>query len=228
MKKLITPWLATAAVALGATLAALAPAQAAIISTEWDPVFGPPLTNLGWKGSMTFDTDTGLIQELNVSFYDARDPLQTDISSGTRLFTAASVAGVIVTPLSFTPDGKVASFQSNRTDWQLALTSVMPSLTNDWLFSLQFEIDSKTGLTVANLFAKQPTESDANEFSSADKGIVYCVPGNAVFANGACGLGTRDGTDVGAVPEPGSLALVFAAMMGAGLVARRRQSQPAA
>jgi hypothetical protein len=50
------------------SLSAMAPAQAAIIVGTFDPAFGGGFTNLGWKGSFTFEVPNGCLQQANGSY----------------------------------------------------------------------------------------------------------------------------------------------------------------
>ena len=209
MKKLITR-LAQAALAIGTTLAVLSPAHAALISTEWDPSFGPPLSTIGWKGSMTYDTVSRKAANLNVSFYDVASPT-VEIKVNVPLFEAPALTNFFVDS-NFTGP-KVTSYASTRTAWQDAKTKEL----KDWVFSIQFDIYD--GRTYARLFTKSNLEAaDSSEKESSFRALVYCS--TTVAGNDACGVGTTGGTMF--VPEPGSLTLVLAALVGAGWTARRR------
>lgn len=83
-----------------ATLGAVLPAQAVVYTGHWDPLYGAPFPNLGWKGSATFSipdaclAGSGWIANndpcangamsilgAEVDFYNAGDPLMTTVQT---------------------------------------------------------------------------------------------------------------------------------------------------
>lgn len=93
-------WLGRACVPACMALLLGAPAQAAVYTSVWDPVFGAPFTNLGWRGNAKFyvpdscrpagtaDVDNvpscgglAVVTTAEVDFYDVRDAGQATIAT---------------------------------------------------------------------------------------------------------------------------------------------------
>ena len=105
LRKILT----TAAVCATLTVAAVGSAHATYVVGSWDPAYGAPFTNLGWRGTSTSDIpadclalgnvgtvlNNGAVCSLmsvvsaRVEFYDLTDPTQTTVDT---LFFDSAVA----------------------------------------------------------------------------------------------------------------------------------------
>src|SRR5262245_31585856 len=54
MFRMVSSWFGRLALVVGALLVVAAPARAAIYTSVWDPTYGAPFTNLGWRGTANF------------------------------------------------------------------------------------------------------------------------------------------------------------------------------
>lgn len=202
------------------SIGCFAPAQAAVYTGQWDPAYGPALPGLGFQGSAQvfvpdacltgspaatptaiLDSDACAAGGMNllsakVEFYDLLDP-------NTILET------LIFAPPALLPDPVFAAYilfnSGTNSNEVVGVSTVLfgPEQSNLALagslqFSLTFVWNPLTGHSEAKLF-------DSNGGSSNVAEIDF----------------TRDPV---AVPEPGSLALVAAAL-GAGWAVRRRRQR---
>ena len=136
-------------------LLAAAPARAAVYTGIWDPAYGDPYTNLGWRGTATFfvpDTckPTGTadvnniescgglaaVNAATVEFYDTTDETQATLA--TLVFTPSSL---VVDTLRYVNGGLTELLTSLS-----FFTSTPVDLSNfgvaaDTFWSLQFTLD---------------------------------------------------------------------------------------
>ena len=196
--------LTAAAVCAALTVAAVGPAQATYVVGSWDPAYGAPFTNLGWRGTSTSDIpadclalgtvgtvlNNGLacplmsVVSAQVEFYDLTDSTQT--TADTLDFSAAVAVSSI---FLHTVTGALGG---------LDLVSLAPVLSTTPLASI--------GGQQANFWLQQVT-----------------LPSGSLRARLHWGtdsvnvMGTNDEArypaivTLSVVPEPGSLALALAA-----------------
>ncbi len=154
-KRYAMSWIGRMAAAASVVLSLAQPAQAAYYTGVWDPNFGSPFTNLGWRGSAEFyvpdfckatgtaDVSNPLacdglaeFQSATVQFYDVTDPgLDTIISIGfdplsldigTLRFVDGALTQLTTTLSNFVlPDADLTKFGVSR----------------DTEFSLQFTLE---------------------------------------------------------------------------------------
>lgn len=138
--------------ALMLTLAA--PARAAVYTGIWDPGYGTPFTNLGWRGTATFFVPDGCkpettldvnnidgcgglaaVNAASVEFYDLTDETQATLA--TLVFTPSTL---LVDTLRFV-DGALTELLTSLSDYQLADADLSNfGVTATTGFSLQFTL----------------------------------------------------------------------------------------
>lgn len=201
---------------LAATLIGAAGAsQAAIYRGTWDPGYGAPFDDLGWKGTATFEvpdsclstngacTASGIeVLSAEVQFYDVSDPnqtvLQTLVFDPSAQVYSATISGQQVTGVD---TGFFAPVEGD--------TPVAQYNGNDYWFQLVFH-----GSQAQLFYTSSPSITPA----CATGGF-----GGPVI--GVCGYSANipDVTFTAAVPEPSTYMLTLAGL--AGLAAARGVSK---
>lgn len=205
------------AAAVWASLALMAwalPAQALYVVGRWDPPYGVPFTNLGWRGEATFEVDacyftlgngqfnngacggTGSISvvDARVDFYDTAD----NSAEGTLLWTSGLPSVLSVT----FGGGIVTGIATGLFAWQFG-PSAFENI-DDYEFALKFTGDS---VILKNRICEQYKYDKCKEFdvgSSANSGS------------------DRPALTFATVPEPQTLLLMLAGLGGIGLIGRRQ------
>ena len=200
---------------LGALVGMAGAAQAAIYRGSWDPGYGAPFDNLGWKGTATFElpdsclgtngacNDPGIeVLSAQVQFYDVTDPAQTVLQT---LVFDPSVAVYSMTVSGNQLTGVDTAFFAPIQ----GSTPVAQYNGNDYWFQLVFH-ESQAQL----FYTSAPTITPA------------CASGGFGGPTlGVCGYSQQipDVTFAAVVPEPATYVLVLAGL--AGLAGVRKLNQ---
>ncbi len=214
--------LAAAAACTTLLVAAVGPAHATYVVGDWDPAYGAPFTNLGWRGTSTSDIPASCLALGNVGTVvnnGVACPLMTVLSAQVEFFDLTDIFETTVETLNFSTSVAVSSIFLDTVTGALGgldLVSLAPVLSTTPLamtgglqayFSLE-QVTLFSGTTRARLY-----------WSTNPGGVgVMGVNDELLFpANVALHV----------VPEPGSLALALAALASLASLAAMRRRAPA-
>lgn len=222
-------------VGMAATLVFSGQAHAVQFVGEWDPAFGSPFPNLGWRGEATFEIPAACLSlngnvwnndpcsangmkilSAEVEFYDLDTP---SVPAETLLFDIPSTS-----VLSMTVSGGLLTGVNGLFPY---FVSSSLNIAGNSDFQLSF-VDLTPGL--ANLLGQpeDPFALLAYILPSCNHGFTVCmIFGKAGFSEvqaGGSGGGGNTFMTFRAVPEPGSLALMLPALGLLALVRRRKSA----
>ena len=188
-------------------------AQAAIYVGGWDPPFGAPFGNLGWRGIATYDVDDNCIvangvvtfpsgcgpatvTSAQVEFYDNSDPYKAMVA---QLSFTPSMYSLAVSAMQFTA-GELSDLETSWSDF------VDPAPAADALgvagveFALFFTLNDGP-----RLVGRSCTFSAATHYNYSEEPVCtykYDTPSDELRF------------EIKRVPEPGTLALACVALLG--------------
>ncbi|CAD5372471.1 putative PEP-CTERM domain-containing protein [Rubrivivax sp. A210] len=201
---------------------AAAPAQAAIYTGVWDPAFGAPFTNLGWRGSATFTVPgactaprdeeeeplavcaAATVSNARVFFYDIRNAARTTIA--TLTFADGTLPVSAISP----PGGPLSAIATN-------LSPFLNPVAEDPTFDLSpFAIGPNTA------FALQFTLSGGPQLHYRSPLCTTQTSCNPTGTNDATTFPVQFAITLNSVPAPATPWLAGTALLG--LLALRRRS----
>lgn len=218
---------ASALALLGALAALSTPpaAHAALYVGTWDPPYGAPFTNLGWRGSVSFDVPASppcavdgaacvagsALLSAQVDFYD----VGSNATLGSISWDPATLGGTAIQALRFDDDGNIEQLATDLFPYLVPgvdLSAYGVSFTVG--FALQFVIDEEA--TEGQLFSgPRLFWLDNCEFGDCDGGANDSVQ----FPPSDFRIRRLDQP----VPEPGALLLVGTALSALAVTKRRRR-----
>lgn len=221
---------ASAMVGMAATLVFSGQAHAVQFVGEWDPAFGSPFTELGWRGEATFEIPAACLSlngnvwnndpcsangmkilSAEVEFYDLDTP---SVTAETLFFDIPST-----TVLSMTVTGGVLSGVNGLFPYFRPSNLAIAGHSD---FQLSF-VDLTPGLAAIFGQPEDPFALLAYILPSCDHGFLFCKAfGKAGFSDVQTAGGGDTFLTFRAVPEPGSLALMLPALGLLALVRRRK------
>jgi hypothetical protein len=235
LKSTIQKTLWAAALTVIATLGGMASAQAAVITGDFDPAFGLKLPDLGFSGSAslyvkdscllgaTFAGTKDLVctgrnsmymLSADVDFYNLNDPSKTTLE--TLTFDSLKRIALNVVIADSNHDGKyeVVGFDTSAIGPEMSNLDIAGK-NKFWLTFTQ-----TCGASLSTFKPESEGDGDQEHRNvSCSGGAGQSNPAPFVSALAV----VFDNPALNAVPEPGSLALMLAAL-GAGVMVRRRRA----
>ena len=220
IRKLASKVLMAGALGLGA----LGSAQATLVVGVWDPAYGAPFTNLGWRGFITADVPAACLAQPGPLVYPASNPL--DLCFPTTIVQAK---------VEFYDDSTVLK----PTIESLYFTSELPAVTAVGvqppgnILGLETGISSPVTASVTSLaqflgvFADFTLDLDVS--ASGPNVVLRWSVDPSVCTNNALPVGDCEGVNQSEakvlyfVPEPTGVALAGFALMSLALVRLRRR-----
>lgn len=201
LRKVLTA--ATACAAL--MVAAVGPAHATYVVGSWDPAYGAPFTNLGWRGTSTSDIPADCLALGNVGTVlnnGAACSLMSVVSARVEFYDLTDINQITVDTLDFSAAVAVSSIFLDTVTGALGGLGLVSSLDS----VLSTTPLASIGGMQAYFWLEQVTLASGNSRArlhwGTDRDVVAGSNDEALYPASV---------DVRVVPEPGSLALALAA-----------------
>lgn len=218
---------------LGIGIAASVPSGAAVFRGIWDPSFGAPYPDLGWQGSADFFVpDACLLVETDTWFADGACGDMSLLAATIQLYDVSVGNSVILDTVTFAPP-PVAPDPVLGVFVQVIGGTATVTGVDTSIFGPQFGSAASAGYE-GNLWLEfvsgqmpPPDLFLASVASALDPVFLHaCLPEDSEPALCSSPETTSTGADVTfqRIPEPGSIALVLAALTAAWLLRRRPRS----
>jgi hypothetical protein len=202
--------------AAAATLGSAGPARAAVYTGTWDPAYGGPFPELGWKASALFDVPDACLASGDGTFAPPSGPCAgVDLLSAQVSFWNIANKDIILETNPLDPDVDVTGV--SITDGKL--TGINTGFFDHFVSDLDIAGDGKYGFNLL-LFGG----NRAQLVYTTPPGVR--LPGCAFLEDSGVGCGRSANDAIGVfapIPEPETYALMIAGLGALGFVARRRR-----
>jgi len=223
--------LALIAAAAGAMLG---PANAAVYTGNWDPAYGTPFPNLGWRGEATFVIPDICGTPATLSVFACPGMALLDATVEFYDTTVAGPAPALATllwPVAAGPNPPAPLFQATFLGGMLNSVQsgylgpgLVPASSFAGIDNYEFHLEFlPTGARLTHYQSGLESSLSVQQCAMAAEGTEYEKYCGFSNSNGEGERMTFALATVAAVPEPQSYALMLSGLVAAGIASRRRR-----